>query len=100
MRLLCVPGARGGVGRGPGPGSPLAAARGWARLTPHLAGAGVAASGAGREHGPGPAELGAPVGKPRRLGSGPAARPGPSHQAKPKENGDKVRPGGPAPTTS
>lgn len=61
---------------------------------------GAAASGAGREHGPGPAEQGAPAGTPRRLVSARAARPGPNHQARPQEDGDKVRPGGPAPATS
>lgn len=34
MRLLCIPGARGRVGRGPGSGAPIGrGAGGWARLT-------------------------------------------------------------------
>lgn len=74
-----------GPGGAGGPGRPLAAApgagRGW---WPHLARAGaVAAAAAGREHGPGPAERGAPAGTPRRLVSPRAARPGPSQHAKP-----------------
>lgn len=87
MRLLCALGARRRPGRGPGSGVPIGCrAGGWARLpaAPGRAnGIGLARRrrGAGREHGPGLAEQGAPVGTPRRLVSARAARPGPSHRA-------------------
>lgn len=104
---FCAPWARAeGPGGARGPGCSLAAeppgaGRG---CRPHLAertgGRARRLWGAGREHGPGLAEQGAPVGTPRRLVSARAARPGPSRQAKPEEDGDKVRTGDPAPTTT
>lgn len=66
-----------------GPGHPLATALGAGRSWwPHLAragaAAGAAAAGARWQHGPGPVELGAPAGTPRRLVNARALRPGPS----------------------